>query len=373
MNLYRFFQRFSLIIALLLVGALVLAACGGDDDDDDEGPTATANSGAQTAAISGDGGEPTVAGDDATVAGVATEGGDGAATEADGEDEGADLSGSINADGSSTVFPVTQGVAEEFGREHPDVQITVGFSGTGGGFEKFCSGDTQISNASRPIKDEEVAACEEAGIEFTEFRVAIDGLSVVVNPANDWVDCLTMDQLTAMFGPESTVTTWADVDPSWPDEDIGFYIPGTDSGTFDYFTETVGGESGATRTEGLVTSEDDNVLVTGIEGDQYGIGYFGYAYYSENQDRLKVLGIDSGSGCVEPNDETVQGVTYEPLSRPLFIYVNNAMLAEQPELAAFVEYYFTDGLIVVPEVGYVPYPDDVYQENLATLAEVAGS
>lgn len=331
-------QRIAFFALIVVAGMLLLAACGGDDDDDD--------------------------GEDSS----------GGGTEVTATEDGGDmeLSGSIDIDGSSTVFPISEGVAEEFSREYSDVRITVGFSGTGGGFEKFCAGDTQISDASRPVKDEEIDACADNGIEMTEFRVAIDGLSVVVNPSNDWVTCLTVEQLTAMFGPDSTVETWADVDPSWPDEEISFYIPGTDSGTFDYFTETIGGESGATRTDNIQTSEDDNVLVTGIEGDENGIGYFGYAYYVENQDRVKVVEIDGGDGCVEPTDETVNNGTYQPLSRPLFIYVRNDALAEDPVVQAFVRYYMTEGRVVISQVGYVEYPDEIYEENLAKIDEVIG-
>ena len=314
-------QRIAFFAIVIFAGMLALAACGGDDDDD-----------------SGS--------------------------------DGGSLSGSIDIDGSSTVFPISEGVAEEFARENSDVRITVGFSGTGGGFEKFCNGETQISDASRPVKDSEVEACTENDIEMTEFEVAIDGLSVVVNPDNDWVTCLTVDQLTAMFGPDSTVSSWSDVDPSWPDEEITFYIPGTDSGTFDYFTETIGGESGATRTEGIVTSEDDNVLVQGVEGDDNSIGYFGYAYFIENQDRMKVVAVDNGDGCVEPNDGTVNSGEYAPLSRPLFIYVRNDAVADDETVREFVRYYMTEGRVVVSQVGYVEYPDEVYEENLATLDEL---
>src|SRR5690606_25862627 len=272
----------------------------------------------------------------------------------------------LNIDGSSTVYPISEGVAEEFSREFRDVQITVGFSGTGGGFEKFCNGEIQIADASRPIKQEEIDACAENGIEMTEFRVAIDGLSVVVNPENDWVTCLTVDQLTQMFGPESTVETWADVDPSWPNERITFYIPGTDSGTFEYFTETIGGEPGATRTKNIQTSEDDNVLVTGVQGDRNAIGYFGYAYYIENRNRVKIVPIDNGNGCVEPTDETVNSGEYAPLSRPLLIYVNNDAL-DEPQVAEFIRFYMTDGRAIIPEVGYVELPDEIYEENLRAL------
>ncbi len=331
-------QRIAFFALIIVASMLLLAACGDDDDDDDDNGD---NGGAEVTATSDSGGDM-------------------------------ELSGSIDIDGSSTVFPISEGVAEEFAREYSDVQITVGFSGTGGGFEKFCTGETQISDASRPVRDSEIEECGANGIEMTEFRVAIDGLSVVVNPANDWITCLTVEQLTMMFEPDSGVTTWADIDASWPDEEITFYIPGTDSGTFDYFTETSGGEAGATRTENIVTSEDDNVLVQGVESDEHAIGYFGYAYYIENQDRMKVVQVDNGDGCVEPAEDTVNSGEYAPLSRPLFIYADNAAIQEREEVAEFIRYYMTDGRIVTGEVGYVEYPDEIYQENLDNLETVIG-
>ncbi len=349
---WKYSKRLALLSLSIAVLLLIVTACGGDDDDD---PTATTGSGQGTEATE-------------AMTEEATE----AMTE-EATEEMMDLSGSIDIDGSSTVFPVSQGVAEEFNLVHNGVDITVGFSGTGGGFKKFCDGETQISDASRPIKDEEIEACAENGIEYTEFPIAIDGLSVVVHPDNDWVECLTVDQLTAIWEPDSSVTTWADIDPSWPDEAIEFYAPGTDSGTFDYFTETINGESGATRTENVTFSEDDNVLVVGVEGSENAMGYFGYAYFRENRDRIKVVQVDGGDGCVEPNDETVESNEYHPLSRPLFIYVNNQAIQEESQVAAFVEFYFTDGLVVVPEVGYVLLPQADYDDNLATLESVVNS
>lgn len=277
-------------------------------------------------------------------------------------------SGSLNIDGSSTVFPITQAVAEEFGRDNRDVRITVGLSGTGGGFAKFCNGETEISNASRPISESEQQACQEGGIEYTPFEVAIDGLSVVVNNRNDWVECLTMEQLALLWQPNSAITTWSDLDPSWPDEEIVFFSPGTDSGTFDYFTETVNGESGAIRTD-ISTSEDDNILITGVSGDENAIGYFGYAYFVENVERMKVVSIDSGAGCIKPTEETIQSGQYVPLSRPLLIYVNNEDVPGNEAMEEFLRFYFSDGAGLVPLVGYVALPADAYQGHLTAVGE----
>ncbi len=273
-----------------------------------------------------------------------------------------ELSGDVVIDGSSTVFPVAQAASEELLALAPDVQFSVNASGTGGGFEKFCAGDTDISNASRPISDEEAALCEENGIEYTEFQVGVDGLSVVVHPDNDWVDCITTEQLTMIWGPDSSVTNWSDVDPSWPDEAIDLYGPGTDSGTFDYFTEEINGEAGASRPD-YTASEDDNVLVQGVSGSDYSMGYFGYAYYIENQDSLKVLAVDGGEGCVEPNPETVASGEYAPLSRPLFMYASNASILEKPQVAGLFHFVLSeDGQVIVSEIGYIA----LSEEQLAT-------
>jgi phosphate transport system substrate-binding protein len=267
-----------------------------------------------------------------------------------------ELSGSVTSDGSSTVGPLTQAVAEEFGAVASDVQVSVDTSGTGGGFERFCAGEIDVSNASRPIDDEERAICAGAGIDFYEFTVALDGLTVVVNAENDWVDCMTIDQLNQLWAPDSEVTTWADLNPEWPEEEIALYGPGTDSGTFDYFTDVVNGEEGASRTD-YEPSEDDNVIVQGVAGDQYALGYFGLAYYLENQDSLKALQIDSGSGCVEPSEETVADGSYAPLSRPLFIYVSAASL-ERPEAQEFARFYLASAATLAGDVGYVGLPGD---------------
>ncbi|MDQ3548702.1 MAG: PstS family phosphate ABC transporter substrate-binding protein, partial [Chloroflexota bacterium] len=280
-----------------------------------------------------------------------------------GESDTGGYTGEIQIDGSSTVFPISQAIAEEFFLENRGTRITVGASGTGGGFEKFCRGDIDISDASRPIKQDEADLCAENGIEFTELTVAADGLSVIIHPDNDWATCLTVEQLHQLWMPGSSVELWSDLDPSWPDNEINLYGPGTDSGTFDYFTETINGESGASRAD-YSASEDDNVLIQGVEGDQYALAYLGYAYYVENADRLQVLAIDGGDGCVLPTPETVRDGSYVPLSRPVFIYVNNAGLAANDvtdlatpgpssTLAAFVIYYLTGGVGVIPFVGYI--------------------
>ena len=279
----------------------------------------------------------------------------------------AGLSGDISIDGSSTVFPITEAVAEKFGDlTDGDVRVVVGISGTGGGFKKFCDNEIDISDASRPIKQKEVDLCETAGVEYIELPVAIDGLSVVVNPDNDFVTCLTVEQLNLIWKPESegVVTHWNQVDSSWPNEEIKMYAPGVDSGTFDYFTEAINGDGGVSRGD-FVASEDDNVLVQGVSGDKYSIGYFGYAYYAENQDKVKVVAIDGGNGCVAPTDEAINNGTYAPLSRPLFIYVRSDA-AQQDHVSEFVRYYLSDnGQDLAASVGYIPFPGEVYDLGLA--------
>jgi phosphate transport system substrate-binding protein len=272
------------------------------------------------------------------------------------------LSGEILIDGSSTVFPITEAVADEFGIENPDVRVSVGVSGSGGGFKRFAAGETAISDASRPIKTEEADAVTAAGYEFIELAVAYDGLSVVVNPENDWVDEMTIEELKKMWAPESegTVMTWSDIRDGWPDEPLVLYGPGTDSGTFDYFTAEVNGEEGASRGD-FTPSEDDNVLVQGVAGDKGALGYFGFAYYEANLDKLKIVPIvspDTGQAVV-PSFDTINSGEYAPLSRPLFIYVR-VDEAERPEVEALVQYYLTEGPSFISEVGYVPLPDELY-------------
>ncbi len=281
------------------------------------------------------------------------------------------LGGSVVIDGSSTVFPVAEAVAEEFQIANQNVRVTVGVSGTGGGFQRFCIGETDISNASRPIDDDEREECAANGVEFNEVPVAWDGLSVIVNPANDFVECLTVQELRRIWQPSSPVRTWRDVRPSWPAEAIRLYGPGTDSGTFDYFTETINGESGASRPD-FQASEDDNILVQGVAGDRYALGYFGYAYYSENTDRLKLVAVDGGSGCVLPTDETIEDGTYAPLARPLFMYVNHAALL-RPEVRAYVDFLLTEAPAIVPSTGYHALSDAEYRQELAEIAEAAGA
>jgi phosphate transport system substrate-binding protein len=270
----------------------------------------------------------------------------------------------ITIDGSSTVYPIAVAVAEDFNIDNPNAQISVAFSGTGGGFKKFCAGETQISNASRPIKQEEVDLCATAGIEFVEIPVAYDALTVVVNPENDWVQCMTIDQLKDLWQPDPRAKVWSDFNTAWPLEEIKLYGPGTDSGTFDYFTERVVGEAGSTRSD-YFPSEDDTVLVQGVEGDKYALGYFGFAYYLEEGKKLKGLDIDGGNGCVTPSAEAVNDSSY-PLSRPLYIYVNKANANENPDLAAFIEYFLSaDARELIADTGYVVLPDAMYDEALS--------
>lgn len=281
------------------------------------------------------------------------------------------ISGDVLIDGSSTVFPITAAAAEEFSMMNPDVRASVGVSGTGGGFKKFCAGETDISNASRPIKQSEIDICAKNGVEFIELPVAYDGLSVIVSPTNDFVQCLTIDELRTIWAPEAQakVTNWNQVRADFPDHPMVLLGAGTDSGTFEYFTESVNGEAGASRGDYLAT-EDDNVTITGVGGDTYALGYLGYAYVIENQDKVKPVAIDGGKGCVEPSFETIADGSYAPFSRPLFIYVN-AKSAVRPEVKAFVEYYLSADftpLIQTPQVGYVALSDELYAAVTARFA-----
>jgi phosphate transport system substrate-binding protein len=265
------------------------------------------------------------------------------------------LSGGVAVDGSSTVAPLSEAAATLFKEEQAGVNVAVGTSGTGGGFEKFCKGETDISDASRPIKDEEKAACEAAGVKFVELIVANDALTVVVNKENSFVDCLTVDQLKKIWEPNSKVKTWNQVDPKFPAEPIQLFGPGTDSGTFDYFTDEINGEEGASRTD-YTASENDNVLVQGVEGSKGGLGYFGFTYYEENAAKLKAVKIDGGAGCVEPTKATAQDGTYKPLSRPLFIYVSKKGIAKE-QVKSFVDFYVEQIGEVVDAAGFVPLTD----------------
>jgi phosphate transport system substrate-binding protein len=271
---------------------------------------------------------------------------------------GSEISGEVVADGSSTVAPLTTAAGELFREEFPAVNVSVGTSGTGGGFEVFCQGQTDISDASRPIKDEEAQLCADAGIDYTELRVATDALTVVVSSENDFVECLTTEELATLWGPdaEGTVMTWDQVNADFPAEPIELYGPGTDSGTFDYFTDEINGEEGASRTD-YNASEDDNVLVQGVAGSANALGYFGYTYYEENADSLKAVSIDSGSGCVAPSPETAADGSYTPLARPLFIYVNNASFAEKPQVAEFVRFYAANDGEIAEAAQFIPLDD----------------
>ena len=312
----------ALALLLLVMGLLGLAwpACGGGD------PTRSAN---------GSGGDAVLAG----------------------------LKGKISIDGSSTVYPITEAMAEEFGAlTRRQVRITVGVSGTGGGFKKFCNGQTDVTNASRPIKAREAELCAQRGIDFVEIPVALDGLTVMVNPRNDFVSCVTVAELHRIWGAqaEDKIVRWNQVRPEWPDQPLHLYGPGVDSGTFDYFTETINGAAQSSRGD-FTSSENDNLLVQGIEGDISSLGYFGYAYFVENQAKLKPLQVDGGEGCVGPTEETINGGSYTPLSRPLFIYVSSAALQE-PHVKEFIRYYIgSEGWALVSEVGYIPFQEQIYQ------------
>ncbi len=325
-----------------IVAALVMAtvACGGDSASS-SGSDSASSSGSDSASSSGS------------------------------DSASSSLSGDIAIDGSSTVYPITEAVAEEFQIAHPDTRVTVGVSGTGGGFKKFCTGETDISDASRPIKDKEIAMCAENNIEFIELRVGLDGLAVVKHKDNDYLNDMTMEQLAIAWGPDSeeVIMKWNQVDASFPAEDIDLYGPGTDSGTFDFFTEEVNGEGGASRGD-YTPSEDDNVLVTGVAGNKHSMGYFGFAYYVENMDKLGVVKIDG----VAPSNETVGDGSY-PLSRPLYIYVSVKSLQEQEQVREFVNYYLSDeGIAMVTEVGYSNVPADELAGTRATLASaIAGN
>lgn len=277
----------------------------------------------------------------------------------------------VQIDGSSTVYPVTEAVAEEFqARRRGRVRVTVGVSGTGGGFKKFCRGETQISNASRPILEQEIQACAAAGVRYIELPVAFDALTVVVNPQNTWIDSISIEELATMWRPEAqgTVSKWSDVNPSWPGHPLRLFGPGADSGTFDYFTEATVGKAKSSRGD-FTASEDDNVLVTGIANDANALGFFGLAYYSENRDRLRALAIRNGSGpAVAPSLQSVADGSYTPLSRPIFIYANADAVNRRPELREFVEFYLTHAQDLIREVGYVPLPDEAYQLALARLS-----
>lgn len=277
------------------------------------------------------------------------------------------LSGSVKIDGSSTVYPITEAIAEEYRAEQPDVKVTIGVSGTGGGFKKFIRKETDISDASRPIKEKEIKGCKENSIEYIELEVAYDGLAVLVNPANDWVDYFTVEELKKLWEPsaQETITKWSQIREGWPDENIHLFGPGTASGTYDYFTEAIVGESGSSRGD-FTASEDDNVLVQGIAGDKFGLGFFGLAYFEENKDKLKLIAVDNGNGAVKPSLSTVKDGSYAPLSRPLFIYVSKDALGK-PQVADFVKFYMESVSALVGEVGYIPMTNEEYAKQIEKL------
>ena len=270
--------------------------------------------------------------------------------------------GTTDIDGSSTVFPITEAMVEDWGDSiGGSARVVIGISGTGGGFKKFCAGDADINDASRPIKASEVLKCAEGGIEFIELPVALDGLTLGVNPDNDFVSCLTIEELSTMWAPEAegVIDRWNQVRADWPDEKLRLYGPGVDSGSFDYFTETINGEAQSSRGD-FTSSERDNVLVRGIAGDRGSLGYFGYSYFVENRDMLKMVAIDSGNGCIKPTDETINDGTYSPLSRPLFIYVSKKAWKE-PDVKDFVSYFVSyDRADLLRDLGFVPFPERVH-------------
>jgi phosphate transport system substrate-binding protein len=326
-------KRLMLALAMVAALAFVVAACG---DDEDEG--GGASSGAQEEQSGG----------------------------------GEDLSGQIRIDGSSTVYPFAQAAAELFNEESPNVQITVGQSGTGGGFEKFCAGETDISDASRPIHDDDEApVCEENGVTFGDVQVANDGIAVVTSK-DLTVDCLTVDQLKEVWEPDSKIKNLSEVDPSLPDTELTLFGPGTDSGTFDFFTDAINGEEGASR-EDYQASEDDNQLVTGVSGSQGGLGYFGFSYYEANQDKLNLVGVGEDAGsCVKPSAETIQDGSYKPLSRPLFMYPSAAAIAK-PHVKAFMDFVIAQQANIAKAANIVSLTEQQASEAQTKLQELEGA
>jgi phosphate transport system substrate-binding protein len=332
------------VLAGAIAAALVLAACGGDDDAADT-PESTEETPAEP---SEEMTEPS-------------------------EEPVGDLSGEIVIDGSSTVTPLITVAAEDFQIANAGVRVTVGTSGTGGGFEKFCVGETDVSMASRPIKDEEAEICAGNGIEPVEFIVANDALSVILNPGNDWATCLTVEQLQTMWAPESegTVNNWNQIDPSFPDQAMTLYGAGSDSGTFDYFTEEINGDTGVIRTD-FNPSEDDNVTIVGVEGDPGAVGFLGLSYVLENVGRVAAADIDGGGGCVTPSAETVIDGTYVPLGRPLFVYFKAESL-QRPEVGAFAQYYADNQETITQEALFIPLSEEQSAKQQEDLAAIAGA
>lgn len=323
--------------SLIAILALLLTACGGDSASD-EAPASEA---------SGDSG-----------------GGSEAASDSGG---GSDVSGTIAIDGSSTVGPLTDAIAEEYAKEAPDVQVNVGISGTGGGFEAFCgAGSTDISNASRPIKDEEKEICEENGIEYTEIRVGTDALTMVTSPDTEGIACLTTDEVAKIFGPDS-VRNWSEVNSEFPDEQIQVFAPDTDSGTYDFMVEDALGLEQSTQDYNA--SADDNIIAQGVQGTPYSWGFFGYAYFTNNSDGVSAIEYDGGGGCVAPSVETAQDDSYK-LTRPLFIYLKDSAVLDKPQVADFATYYLETVNSVIGDVGYIEAPEDKIEESKATLEEL---
>jgi phosphate transport system substrate-binding protein len=279
---------------------------------------------------------------------------------------GAGDANTIEVDGSSTVFPITQAVAEEFRKEHPEIQIPIGISGTGGGFRRFTTGETSIANASRAIKDAEREQAAENGIEFIELPVAFDGLSVLVSTRNNFVECLTTNELNKIWDRGSTVDNWSEVRDGFPDQKVRLYGPDTSSGTFDYFTQAINGQAQVSRAD-YTASADDNVLVQGIAGDKNALGYFGYAYYVENKDKLKIVGVDGGNGCTWPTTQTINDGSYAPLARPLFLYINTEAL-QRPDVVLFLNFYLDNAAALAQEVGYVGLSESDYEAGRALIA-----
>jgi phosphate transport system substrate-binding protein len=273
---------------------------------------------------------------------------------------GADMAGDVMIDGSSTVYPITEAVAEEFRNEYPNVRVTIGVSGTGGGFQKFARSETDISNASRPIKESEIELCKKNNVRYIGLEVAYDGMAVIVSPENTWANDITVEELKKIWEPEAQnkIKRWNQIRPEWPDEELHLFGPGTASGTYDYFTEAIVGKSGSSRGD-YTASEDDNVLVQGIKNDKFALGFFGLAYYGENVGALKLVAVDNGNGPVLPSKETVLSGEYAPLSRPVFIYVNEKAVAK-PEIVAFVNFYLETVKVLAGEVGYIPLQDEKY-------------
>ena len=281
---------------------------------------------------------------------------------------GGDLSGTIKIDGSSTVAPLSEAAAELFQAENPDVRVTVGTSGTGGGFEKFCAGETDISDASRAIEDDEIALCKKEGIKYEEIQVANDGLAVIVNPANDFANCLTVNEVKKIYDKGSEVNNWSQVNPDFKDVEMELFGAGTDSGTFDYFTEAINGEEGRSRSDYNAT-EDDNVTIQGVSGADGGVGYLGFSYVEQNEGKVKAVEIDGGDGCVGPSSETVQDASYKPLSRPLFVYPS-AKALQRPEVQAFVEFYLENAQPIADQALFVGLTEAQLTESQDKVAQL---